>query len=127
MKAALRSRLLEAPDVALIVETRVDWTRRPDGSGYPCIVLTAMPSPRPQTYKGFVGLRQTRVQIDTMALDRVTVEALTEAAIAAIVAPGSYHGTKFQRAFIDSVQDKGAQTGTDFVHRDQIDALIWHN
>jgi hypothetical protein len=127
MEDALRSRLLEDEAVKLMVGSRIDWGVRPDGGAYPCLVMKVMPSGRPQTYKGFVGLRQTRVQIDVLSDDRLEVIKLREAVITAIVPAGSYHGTKFQRAFIDSVQDLGAQTGTDYVHRDKIDALIWHN
>lgn len=127
MEDALRSRLLEDAAVKAMVGTRIDWGVRPDGGAYPCLVLKIMPSGRPQTYKGFVAHRQTRVQIDVLSDDRLQVIALREAVIAAIVPAGSFHGTKFQRAFIDSVQDLGAQTGTDYVHRDKIDALIWHN
>lgn len=125
MEEALRSRLLEDEAVKAIVGTLVDWSRR--SGGYPCIVLTALPSLMPQTYKGFMEMRSTRVQIDCLALDRKTVIALRKAAIAAVVPAGEFHGTKFRRSFIDSVTDKGSQTGTDFVERDKIDAIIWHN
>lgn len=127
MEEALRSRLLDDEAVSSMVGTRIDWGVRPDGGDYPCLVMKTMPASRPQTYKGFVGMRQTPVQIDALSLDRLQVISLREAAINAIVPAGSYFGTKFQRAFIDSVQDLGAQTGTDFVHRDKIVALIWHN
>ncbi|MGB3844307.1 MAG: DUF3168 domain-containing protein [Sphingopyxis sp.] len=129
MKIALRARLLGASPVTDIAgETGVDWGPRPQGTPYPWLGLKVISSSRPQHYKGFVGLRQTRVQLDCMALDEAEAVALREAAIAAIVPAGSYHGTKFQRGFIENVRDLGADSGADgFVHRECIDALIWHN
>lgn len=130
MKIALRSRLLDAGPVTDIVgEFGVDWGPRPQGRPYPWLGLKVISSSRPQHYKGFVGLRQTRVQFDPMATDAGVAEALRDAAIAAVVPAGVYHGTKFQRGFIENIRDLGADSGTDdgFVHRECFDALIWHN
>ncbi|ALJ14121.1 tail completion protein gp17 [Sphingopyxis macrogoltabida] len=127
MEEALRSRLKAAGPVAAIVGTRIDWGLRPQGDPYPSVVLKVISDPMPQDYKGFIAMRETRVQIDCLADDRLTAIALRKAVITAIVAGGTYFGTRFGRAFIDSVRDLGAKTGTEFVHRDSIDALIWHN
>lgn len=125
MEQALRSRLMEDPAIKSIVDSRIDWGQRK--AGYPCIVLKAMPSPRRQTYKGFAAMQQTRVQIDCMAVDRDTVIRLREAAIAAVVPAGTFHGTTFRRGFVDLVEDLGSQSGTEFIERDKIDVLIWHS
>lgn len=127
MEEALRSRLKAAAPVAALVGTRIDWGTRPQGDPYPSVVLKVISDPMPQDYKGFVGMRQTRVQIDCLAEDRAEAVALRKAVIPAIIAGGTYYGTRFGRAFIDSVRDLGAKTDTGFVHRDSIDALIWHN
>jgi len=127
MEIALRSRLLNASPVSTIVGTRIYWGVRPQGSAYPAIVLTIVSDSRDQDYKGFVSLWQTRVQIDCYGLDRATVVALREAVITAIAPAGTFYGSKFGRAFIDTVQNLGANSETGFIHRDKIDALIWHN
>ncbi len=126
MNQALRSRLLEDTAVKALVKTRVDWGVRKQGDPYPAICLTVISDPRPQDYKGFVAKRETRVQIDCYAETRATAAALSEAVIAVITPGGEFFGTKFSRAFIDTVQDRGALSGTVYVHRDKIDALIWH-
>lgn len=127
METALRSRLLDDADVTAIVTERVHWSVRPQDDELPSLVLQVISDPRPQTYKGAVGMRQTRVQLDCYAADRAGAVALREAVIAAITPAGTFFGTKFQRAFIDTVRDLGAHSDTaDFVHRDSIDALIWH-
>lgn len=127
MEEALRSRIKAAAPVTSIVGTRIDWGVRPQGAPYPSVVLKTVSDPMPQDYKGFVLMRETRVQIYCMAESRKIAVDLRKAVIAAIVAGGSYFGTRFGRAFIETVRDLGANTDTGFVHCDSIDALIWHN
>jgi len=127
MEEALRSRLLNDGAVAALVDDRVDWGVRKEGDPYPAVCLTLVSDPRPQDYKGVVGMRETRVKLDCYAEERDEVKAVREAVIAAILGGGTFYGTKFNRAFIDAVRDLGALAATGFVHRDSIDALIWHN
>lgn len=127
METALRSRLLADGPVAALVGERVDWTVRPQGAPLPAIVLTLISDERAQDYKGFIGVWRTRVQIDAYGADRAEVVAVREAAIAAITPAGTFFGTKFLRAFIDTVRDLSADIGTDFIHRDSFDAFVWHN
>ncbi len=128
---ALRTRLIEsAPIDALIGKTSgapsIDWTVSPQGAADPRIVLTTISDPRPQTHDGPDSIRPTRVQVDVIDADRATVVALREAAIATLMPAGTYSGIYFDRAFVDVVQDLGAQGETSFVHRDRIDFIIWH-
>ena len=124
---ALRARLIADTAVAAKVGTRIDWAVRPQGAPLPAIVLTKVSDGRPQHLKGFETLRQSRIQIDVLASSRSQVEQITEAVIAAIAGPFNQSGVQFSRTFIDTVTDRGASTDTGFVHRDLIDALIWHN
>lgn len=127
MEAAIASRLLNDTTVAGLVSSRVDWGVRKEGDPYPAICLTVISDERSQDYKSFVSLWRTRVQVDCFALTRLEAVQLREAVIAAVTPAGTFYGTKFGRASIDTVRDLGAHTATGFVHRDSIDALIWHN
>lgn len=127
METALSERLINDGPVSALVGGRVDWGVRKQGDPLPLLVLQVFSDPRPQDYKGFVSMRETRVRIHCDAETRAEAVRLREAVIAAISAPGTFYGTRFGRAFIDTVRDLGAHTDTGFVHRDSIDALIWHN
>ena len=128
---ALRKRLIESAAVdALIGKTgnapSIDWTVSPQRAVEPRIVLTAISDPRPQTHDGPDSIRPTRVQADVIGADRGDVIALREATIAALLPAGTYSEIYFDRAFVDAVQDMGAQGETAFIHRDRIDFIIWH-
>lgn len=128
METALRSRLLNDATVAGITGTRVDWTERPQMTALPAVTLQVISDPRPQTFSGFTGFRETRVQIDCWGLTRGAVVALREAVIAAVAPAGTFYSVNFGRSFFPTGGiDRGENTETGFVHRDSIDALVWHN
>jgi hypothetical protein len=133
-ETALRRRLLDDPAAAALVGTdpddqgkSIDWTVRRQGAPLPAYVLQVISDPRPQTHDGFDAVRPSRGQVDCLALDRATVVAMREAAIAVLVPAGEFSGVWFDRARVDAVRDLGAKTGADFVHRDSIDFIFWHN
>jgi len=123
---ALRSRLLDDTDVAGEVSTKVAWGLAPQGWQPPFVVLTLVSDVRDQHFKGFQALRASRVQVDCYALDRAGTVTLREYALTAIADGGTFDGIRFDRIADVSVRDLGANTDTGFVHRDSIDALIWH-
>ena len=125
-EAALRSRLLDAGDVSTIVGTKVAWGVARQGWSAPFIVLTVVSDIRDQHFKGFQGLRSSRVQVDCYGADRASTAELREAALAAVADGGTFDSVRFERIADVSVRDLGANTDTGFVHRDSIDALIWH-
>ena len=123
---ALRSRLLDDSDVAGVVGTRVAWGVAPQKWKPPFVILTLVSDVRDQHFKGFQGLRASRVQVDCYGLDRASTYTLREYALAAIADGGTFDSVRFDRIADVSVRDLGANTDTGFVHRDSIDALIWH-
>lgn len=130
MEPALRTRIKGDAGVMAIARS-VEWTERPQvnaagSAGYPCVVLTLVSDARPPLMQGNQKLRRSRVQIDCMATDANTKRLLREAVIAAIEPPAVVAGTRFERSFIDNVADRSAEAGNVFVHRDQVDAMIWH-
>lgn len=123
---ALRQRALDDAAIAAIVGTAVDWGQR---TGMPALTLLLVSDPRGQTLAGFEGNRWSRVQVDARALSRPVVVELREAAIAALVRAGTFHGVRFGRG---QVADPGPrtlneQTETGFVHRDSFDLIISHD
>jgi hypothetical protein len=54
------------------------------------------------------------------------VQALKEAALAAVIGENTSNGIRFARAFIDSIRDLGEQTETQFIHRASIDLIFHH-
>lgn len=127
VEVALRSRLKADAAVAAIVATRIDWSVRPQRSAMPAIVLQVVSDVRPQTFKENTGTRETRVQIDCYALTRAQAISLRDAVINAISSGGTFFSVSFSRTFINNVIDRGENTDTGFVHRELIDASIWHS
>lgn len=124
-QTALRSRLKADPGVAAICK-EIHWTVRPQGTGYPAIVLTLVDDQRPQHYRGFHSARLSRVQIDCMALTALQCSALTEAVVAAVAGPFTQEGIEFQRTQFETTVSRGASDGAQFVHREQTDIIVWH-
>lgn len=127
MQTALRSRLLAAAPVAALVGQRVTWVSRPQGSALPAISLLVIAGERPQHLKGFDALRATTVQVDCWASAYGQARALVEAAIAAVVQPGTYYGVRFGRAGVSEPRDLGETTSDGFIHRQSVDLTIWHH
>lgn len=123
---ALRSRLLDDANIAGEVGTQVAWSLAPQKWKPPFIVASLISDVRDQHFKGFQVLRSSRVQVDCYGLDRASTVTIREFALAAIADGGTFDGVRFDRIADVSVRDLGANTDTGFVHRDSIDALIWH-
>lgn len=124
---ALRARIMADGAVRAIAATRVDWTNRPAGEGFPAVGLTTVYDPRPRHMKGPVGFRGVRVQIDCWARDARTKRALREAVLAAIEPSGVFSGVRFGGVRSVEVRDLGEDADGAFLHRDSIDAVIWND
>ena len=127
MEIALRAKLLANAPLVAIVGQRITWTERPQGNVLPAVVLQVVADTRPQDFKARVYFRETRVQIDCFATTRSVAVNLREAVINALSFEGAVLNVLFGRVFINNVIDRGEDTDTGFVHRDLIDATIWHD
>lgn len=127
METALRARLKDDVAVAALVANRIDWGVRPQGSPLPAIVLTIVADNRRQHMAGFDTFRSTRVQVDCYAATKAEAVQLREAVLDAIVPAAVHSGVEFLRAFLNTVLDRGEQTAAGFIHRELIDASLWHN
>lgn len=123
---ALRSRLLDDADVIGEVGTKVAWGVASQTWSPSFLILTLISDVRDQHFKGFQSLRASRVQVDCYGMDRASTVRLREFALSAIADGGVFDGVRFDRITDVSVRDLGADTPTGFVHRDSIEAQIWH-
>ncbi len=124
---ALRARLRASDAVRAIVDDAVDWVERPqaaDGGGYPAIVLQSDDDTRARTMMGVQGWRRPEVRIDCMARTFAQKRALREAVIATLQRSAVFDGGRFGRAQDVRVRDLSEDTGTDFIHRDQVVAYL---
>lgn len=126
MKTALRSRLKADAGLTALGAT-VDWGVKPQTAPYPAVVLTTVLDDRDQHMAGFNDYRETVVRFACYAETQATAEAVKEAVITAIAPAASQSGVSFLRAQRITVLDGGDNTETGFVHRELVQASIWHN
>lgn len=124
---AVAARLLGDEEVAALVDARVDWERLPQGSPMPAIVLTIVVDERPQTFKRFQATRGTATQIDCYAATKPGSVALRDAVLAAVVAPATIGGVRFQRAQDVSLRRNYEKREATERYREIIDLTLWHN
>lgn len=119
MKGALRSRLT-------VASAQVSWIDRPQGTTLPAITLQTISGDRPQTYDGFQGWAETRVQMDAWALTYGEANAVREAAINAAAVLETVNGVRFDRTEFENERDGLEQLETGPVYRAGIDLLVRH-
>jgi hypothetical protein len=86
MEAALIAKLLAASGVTALVSTRINWLRRPQGDGLPCIVLHRIDGTPDVHHGGYSGLVQSRVQVDCWASTYGAAKAIARAVQTAVTA-----------------------------------------
>lgn len=123
----LVARLLADPDVAGLVGQNVEWDDRAPEAPLPAITLQTITDDRPQTHDGFDDFRPTRVQLNALARTKTEAVAVREAAIAALIMPGSAGGAEFLRSFIDGGGSDAERLPTGRICRERTDLIIWHN
>lgn len=117
--------------VAAIFADRIHIVQRPQGEGFPALVLQVVSEQRPQTLDGFDDMRTARVQADSFALEKAKggggyAEACAgiEAAIAALLPAAEIGNVAFWDGSVEGPRDLGEQTDTGFVHRRSADLIL---
>jgi hypothetical protein len=123
MQGSLRARLVAAATAA---GARVYWVERPQGSDLPSITLQTISGDRPQTYDGFQGWRETRVQADAWGTSYGEATGIREALIAAAAVLETVNGVRFDRTEFENERDGLEQLETGPVYRAGIDLLVRH-
>lgn len=131
---ATRKRLLDDATVSGLVGVHptdggksIDWDERRQGAPLPALVLRLVGDDRPQHMQGFIGFRETRVQLVASADDTATAVDIIEAAVNALAPKGTFSGVRFGRSFFENERDATSRTDNDTIHGRSVDALIWHN
>jgi hypothetical protein len=106
MEGALIAKLLASAGVTALVSTRINWSRRPQGSALPCIVLTRIDGSPDVHHAGRSGLVQSRVQVDCWAATYGAAKAIARAVEDAVTAQTFTQGAiRFDVILVDSERD----------------------
>lgn len=127
MQEDLRSMILASVSVASVVQERVYWGERPQGSRVPAVVLTRISEVPTYHMEGVVGLTETRVQIDGYAATYAASEALRSALDGLLSGyRGTFGGTRFAGIFSEGARDFREIADADRYFRVSTDFIIHH-
>ncbi|VVT20318.1 conserved hypothetical protein [Sphingomonas aurantiaca] len=129
MEEALRAKLLETVALKALVDTRVDWGLRPQGSALPGVALFGVTGIPGMTMTGASGWTRSRVQIDVWGRTYKAARDVADTIAGEGGALVGFRGTVREvrlRTFI-----LGRRTGDDTdaqgpIFRQSIDVLVWH-
>lgn len=125
MEADLIAKLLASSGVTALVSTRINWSRRPQGSALPAIVLHVIDGEPDVTHGGRSGLRMNRVQADIWASSYGSAKAVARALEDAITAQTFTQGaTRFDAILIDSERDDTSDESGTPLFRTSLDLMI---
>lgn len=126
MEAALIAKLLAATGVTALVSTRINWSRRPQGSALPAIVLHRIDGTPDVHHAGASGLVVSRVQVDCWAASYGSAKAVARAVETAITAQTFTQGAiRFDVILIDSERDDSTDETTP-LFRTSLDLMVHH-
>lgn len=129
MEEALRAKLLGTVALKTLVDTRVDWGLRPQGSPLPGVAMFGVTGIPGMTMTGPSGWTRSRVQIDawgrTYKSARDVADTIAGEGGALVGFRGTVRDVRL-RTFI-----LGRRTGDDTdaqgpIFRQSIDVLVWH-
>lgn len=124
MEAALIAKLLASDGVTALVGQRINWTRRPQGSALPCIVLHRIDGTPDVHHGGRSGLVQSRVQVDCWGASCGSAKAVARAVEAAITAQTFTQGAiRFDCILVDSERDTTFDETTP-IFRTSLDLMV---
>lgn len=127
MEEALVAYLLAGTSLAALVGTRIHWTRSPQGTASPRIVMYRISGLRDMRMAGPTGLVSSRIQCDCIGTTYASAKATARALESRL---SGYSGTRsdvvFQGAFLVGERDDFFDTETpDKVFRTSLDFNIW--
>jgi hypothetical protein len=126
MEANLIAKLLATAGVTALVSTRINWSRRPQGSALPAIVLHRIDGAPDYHHAGASGLVQSRVQVDCWAASYGAAKAIARAVETAVTAQTFTQGaTRFDVILIADERDSTFDETTP-LFRTSLDLMIHH-
>ncbi len=125
MEADLIAKLLASSGVTALVSTRINWSRRPQGSALPAIVLHRIDGLPDVTHGGASGLVVSRIQADCWAASYGAAKAVARAIETAITAQTFTQGsTRFDVILIDSERDDTSDQSDTPLFRTSLDLMV---
>lgn len=129
MQKDLTAALNAAPELAELVERRLFWKRRPQGSKLPAVVMHSIHGQPQYTLEGRSALTPYLVQFDCRAKTYTEAVALSEAVSAALsrLTRSPFNGAFIRTERDDEDPDDGPQASPvadDFLV--SLDAQVWH-
>lgn len=127
MEADLRTRLLAASAVTLIVTTRVSWATRPQSTRLPAITLLLISPGRKYNHAGADNLKESRVQVDCWATSHLQASQLADAVIATLEPEATVGTTIFSESLLDAGRDFDPESldGGVTAYRRSLDFMVW--
>ena len=129
MEEALVAYMLASTSLATLVGTRINWTRSPQGSTSPRIVLYRISGLRDMSLNnGPTGYVSSRVQCDCIGTSYSSAKAVARALEARLSGySGTTGGVRFEGVFLIGERDDYLEADTpDKLFRTSLDFNIWH-
>lgn len=125
MEAALMAKLLASAGITALVSTRINWSRRPQGSALPCIVLHRIDGTPDVHHGGASGLVQSRVQVDCLGASYGAAKAIARAVETAVTAQTFTQGAiRFDVILVADERDSTFDETTP-IFRTSLDLLVF--
>jgi hypothetical protein len=125
MEAALMAKLLASASITALVSTRINWSRRPQGSALPCIVLHRIDGTPDVHHGGASGLVQSRVQVDCWGASYGAAKAIARAVETAVTAQTFTQGAiRFDVILVADERDSTFDETTP-IFRTSLDLLVF--
>jgi len=126
MEAALIAKLLASLGVTALVSTRINWSRRPQGSALPAVVLHRVSGLPDVHHGGTSGLVVSRVQVDCWGASYGSAKGVARAVETALTAQRFTQGAvRFDVILIDSERDDSTDETTP-LFRTSLDLMVHH-
>jgi hypothetical protein len=127
MEAALIAKLLASAGITALTSTRINWSRRPQGSALPAIVLHRIDGQPDYHHAGASGLVVSRVQVDCWGVTYGSAKAVARAVEAAITAQTFTQGAiRFDVILIADERDSTSDESPETLFRTSLDLMVHH-
>ena len=126
MESSLIAKLLATAGVTNLVSTRINWSRRPQGSALPAIVLHRIDGTPDVHHGGASGLVVSRVQVDCWAASYGSAKAAARAVETAVTAQTFTQGAiRFDVILVADERDSTSDETTP-LFRTSLDLMVHH-
>lgn len=127
MEAALIAHLLDTTSITWLVDQRITWGRRDQGSALPAVVLHLVDGPRDYHLSGPSGLVASRVQADCWGATFGEAKILAKTLEAAVSGSRFTQGSiRFDAILIADERDATFDESATALFRTSLDLMVHH-